>query len=101
MYVKAFNVLVDQANIEKEAVFATKEEAESKCLIGRSGSYQVYIHMSKCCGGINFVAISVTRINAHQSKSSRFLPCFQSRHLTCICSHWLLLTAAFEMFPLE
>lgn len=38
---QAFNVLVDQASVEKNCLFASKNEAEGACLIGRSGQYQV------------------------------------------------------------
>ncbi|CBJ48925.1 smc-like protein [Ectocarpus siliculosus] len=41
---QAFNSLVDQCSIEKNCLFATKEEAEKACLRGRSGSYQRMPH---------------------------------------------------------
>ncbi|CAN0557258.1 unnamed protein product [Ectocarpus sp. 8 AP-2014] len=40
---QVFNSLVDQCSIEKNCLFATKEEAEKACLRGRSGSYEVKV----------------------------------------------------------
>ncbi|CBJ48924.1 smc-like protein [Ectocarpus siliculosus] len=37
---QAFNSLVDQCSIEKNCLFASKEEAEKACLRGRSGTYE-------------------------------------------------------------
>ncbi|CAM9332494.1 unnamed protein product [Ectocarpus fasciculatus] len=41
---QAFNSLVDQCSIEKNCLFASKEEAEKACLKGRSGSYERMPH---------------------------------------------------------
>lgn len=38
---QAFNSLVDQCSIEKHCVFSSKEEAETVCLQGRDGKFEV------------------------------------------------------------
>ena len=45
---QAFNSLVDQCSIEKNCLFASKEEAEKACLKGRSGSYEVKCASCRC-----------------------------------------------------
>lgn len=41
LVLQVFNALVDQCAIEKNCLFASKDEAERVCLVGESGRFQV------------------------------------------------------------